>query len=982
MLQPTNLRLLFKHSPPLLSPIKPFLPHLLPKSRKIDSCRPVSLFLVYASSFSRRQRNSPPLPQINLKSRGKSSLGETKKVDKELAMEETQSLGFNQKRAEGRDKSDRPKTLQKKARKLNPVNTICYVQVLGTGMDTQDTSPSVLLFFDKQRFIFNAGEGLQRFCTEHKIKLSKIDHIFLSRVCSETAGGLPGLLLTLAGIGDEGKGMSVNIGGPSDLQFLVNAMKSFVPNAAMVDTGSFGPSKNSEGILSQDASKFSQPIELVRDEVVKISAVLIRPSYSTGACSMNDKDTILSSSEVGLSEESIQLPEAWSTQEELRTAIKPGDLSVIYVCELPEIQGKFDPKKAEALGLKPGPKYRELQLNNSVKSDHLDIMVHPSDVMDPSVPGPIVLIVDCPTESHLQYLLTVNSLSTFYTDIVGNPFGHAKTVNCVIHLSPSSVACTSDYRRWMKRFGSAQHIMAGHEPKNAEIPILKSSARIAARLNYLCPQLFPAPGFWPMQCIHSLAPCSNITSEGLLCASAENLMKFHLRPYASLGLDRSCVPSTTNHADIINELLTEAPEIVDAAKQLRQSWDDSAKIKLDNIFAHNNTKNSMIEELWLNGAEIPSCLENITREDMEIVLLGTGSSQPSKYRNVSSIFVNLFSKGSLLFDCGEGTLGQLKRRFGVEGADNAVRSLTCIWISHIHADHHTGLARVLALRRDLLKGVPHEPLLVLGPRQLKVFLFAYQKLEDLDMQFLDCRHTTQAAFNDFERSLELNTESSENDLSRADYNVDSMMFAKGSPMQSYFKRPGSPVDHAIAFPILKRLKKLLHEAGLEALISFPVVHCPQAFGVVLQAAERINVAGKVIPGWKIVYSGDTRPCPNLIEASRGATVLIHEATFEDGMADEAVARNHSTTKEAIEVGAAAGAYRIILTHFSQRYPKIPVFDQTRMDNTCIGFDMMSVNMADLHVLPKVLPYLKLLFRNEMLLDESDDVVEALDSSAT
>ncbi|KAF6138548.1 hypothetical protein GIB67_022582 [Kingdonia uniflora] len=33
--------------------------------------------------------------------------------------------------------------------------------------------------------------------------LSQIDHIFLSRVCSETAGGLPGLLLTLAGMGDD-----------------------------------------------------------------------------------------------------------------------------------------------------------------------------------------------------------------------------------------------------------------------------------------------------------------------------------------------------------------------------------------------------------------------------------------------------------------------------------------------------------------------------------------------------------------------------------------------------------------------------------------------------------------------------------------------------------------------------------------------------------------------------------------------------------
>lgn len=89
-------------------------------------------------------------------------------------MVETDSTGFNKRRAEGKDKADKPKNLQLKVRKLNPVNTICYVQILGTGMDTQDTSPSVLLFFDKQRFIFNAGEGLQRFCTEHKIKLSKV----------------------------------------------------------------------------------------------------------------------------------------------------------------------------------------------------------------------------------------------------------------------------------------------------------------------------------------------------------------------------------------------------------------------------------------------------------------------------------------------------------------------------------------------------------------------------------------------------------------------------------------------------------------------------------------------------------------------------------------------------------------------------------------------------------------------------------------
>lgn len=92
--------------------------------------------------------------------------------------------------------------------------------------------------------------------------------------------------------------------------------------------------------------------------------------------------------------------------------------------------------------------------------------------------------------------------------------------------------------------------------------------------------------------------------------------------------------------------------------------------------------------------------------------------------------------------------------------------------------------------------------------------------------------------------------------------------------------------------------------------------------------------------------------------------------------DEAIARNHSTTSEAIDVGNAAGAYRIILTHFSQRYPKIPVFDDAHMHKTCIAFDLMTVNIADLPVLPRVLPYLKLLFRNEMSVDELDDVISA------
>ncbi|KAK4361919.1 hypothetical protein RND71_017160 [Anisodus tanguticus] len=837
------------------------------------------------------------------------------------AVAESVGLGFNKRRAEGKDKNDGPKkNLQLKVRKLNPVNTISYVQILGTGMDTQDTAPSVLLFFDKQRFIFNAGEGLQRFCTEHKIKLSKIDHIFLSRVCSETAGGLPGLLLTLAAMGEEG--MSVNIWGPSDLKYLINAMKSFIPNAAMVHARSF-----SEDLFV--------PID---DEVVKISAVLLRP------CNSKVCDT----TKEGSSD----------------FALKPGDVSVVYICELPEIKGKFDPKKAAALGLRPGPKYRELQLGNSVQSDRQDIMVHPSDVLGPSVPGPIVLIVDCPTPSHLHELPSIHSLTPYYSYPSEQSKEMCKKVDCVIHLSPASVTCTSEYQQWMSRFGEAQHVMAGHQPKNVEIPILKSSARIAARLNYLCPQFFPSPGFWSLPQLKSLPSVSKAPSEFSLPSScevimAENLLKFWLRPLAQLGLDRFGIPEITSRPKIIEDLISEIPEIVGASEHITQL------LHGNNIANGGSTtlqaNNAVMEEPWLHETALPSCLEGITREDMEIVLLGTGSSQPSKYRNVTSILINLFSKGSILLDCGEGTLGQLKRRFGIEGADEAVKGLRCIWISHIHADHHTGLARILARRRDLLNGTSHEPLLVVGPRQLKTYLDAYQKLEDLDMQFLDCRHTTEASLKNFESSEQNDQKNGSN------------LFAKGSHMESHWKRPGSPVDASSAFPLLTALKKIYREAGLEALISFPVVHCPQAYGVVLKAADRTNSTGKKIPGWKIVYSGDTRPCPELVEASHRATVLIHEATFEDGMVEEAIARNHSTTQEAIKVGDSAGAYRIILTHFSQRYPKVPVFDETHMPKTSIAFDMMSVNLADLPMLPRVLPYLKLLFRDEMIVEESEDV---------
>lgn len=110
----------------------------------------------------------------------------------------------------------------------------------------------------------------------------------------------------------------------------------------------------------------------------------------------------------------------------------------------------------------------------------------------------------------------------------------------------------------------------------------------------------------------------------------------------------------------IKELLSEIPEIADAAKNISTFWHKPKEDEAE-LFTRQDSE-VMTGDPSLARHAAPRCLENVQRDDLEIVFLGTGSSIPSKYRNVSSIYFNLSSKGGLLLDCGEGTLAQLKRR--------------------------------------------------------------------------------------------------------------------------------------------------------------------------------------------------------------------------------------------------------------------------------------------------------------------------------
>jgi len=339
------------------------------------------------------------------------------------------------------------------------------------------------------------------------------------------------------------------------------------------------------------------------------------------------------------------------------------DPVVCYVAKLADTPGKFMPEKAAALNVPKGPKFAQLVRGESVEASDGTI-VRPDQVLGPGVPGSTVIVVDCPTIGYLPSLLT--KLASFVIDSSSESREHSGTV-CLVHLSPQQVVSDAQYVSWMKTFGDkATHIMASE--CNGET-VLFSAARLQRSLHAVDQDVFP---------LHSTRTSNTfpMSSQVPNCVPGRNRLKFHLRPVSRIGVDESEVPIPTEDKAVTDEAFTQL----------------LLKAQATQI-----------------GSHIPATIANISRSECEITLLGTGSSIPSKYRNVTGIYVNLFDAGGMMLDCGEDSYGQMVRRFGVEGAQRAIAGLKLIWVSHIHADHHVGLARLLAVRqvRSTPFALPH-----------------------------------------------------------------------------------------------------------------------------------------------------------------------------------------------------------------------------------------------------------------------------------
>ena len=217
-----------------------------------------------------------------------------------------------------------------------------------------------------------------------------------------------------------------------------------------------------------------------------------------------------------------------------------------------------------------------------------------------------------------------------------------------------------------------------------------------------------------------------------------------------------------------------------------------------------------------------------------------------------------------------------------------------IFITHMHGDHVLGLPGLIQTMSLFDR---QRKLEVYGPKGLKEFIDVIQKTVQYTLTFpIEIHEIAKAG-----------TICEEDEYTvfavEVDHVIPSFAFAlieKPRPGKFYpekAKKLGIPEG-----PLWSRLQR--------------------GYSVTLPDGRTVKpseVVGPPRPGRKIVYSGDTRPCMNLVRLAENADLLIHDATLDDELAEKAYEDGHSTPSQAAEIARKAGVDRLVLTHISARY---------------------------------------------------------------
>ena len=279
-------------------------------------------------------------------------------------------------------------------------------------------------------------------------------------------------------------------------------------------------------------------------------------------------------------------------------------------------------------------------------------------------------------------------------------------------------------------------------------------------------------------------------------------------------------------------------------------------------------------------------------------ILGTASALPTTQRNPSAQVVDV--RGRLfMIDCGEGAQIQLRK------AKVSFLNIEHICLSHIHGDHIFGIFGLLSTMGLLARKAP---LSIFAPKGFAPILefFKTQFGEGLlfDIHFIPLEMT----------SPEVVYESRTTEL---------LAF---------------PLNHRVeTFGFIIREKMPQRNVRREAISKYDlsltdIGTLKRGEDVVRESidGETIVIRNEDVTYYRYLprsyaYCSDTAPFAELADWVRGADLLYHEATFPAEMAEMAEKTFHSTTIQAATVAKDAGVKKLIVGHYSSRFPSVDFY---------------------------------------------------------
>lgn len=271
---------------------------------------------------------------------------------------------------------------------------------------------------------------------------------------------------------------------------------------------------------------------------------------------------------------------------------------------------------------------------------------------------------------------------------------------------------------------------------------------------------------------------------------------------------------------------------------------------------------------------------------LEVFILGTSGMQPLPNRFLTSAMVRKDGE-MFLFDCGECTQVSLKM------LNLHWKRINRIFISHMHADHVTGLPGLLMLSSQVDRD---EPLYIYGPAKLGEYIAANRKLLDMYINY-------EIVFQEVCPGTIYEDES---------LTVEAVPLLHTKPCFGYVmtekERPGEfSVDNAKALgipmgPMWGRLQK-----GEDVVLED---------GRVIKPSQ---VLGPKRKGVRFAYVTDTVYLSSITNHVKEADLLLCEGMFTRDLSEDAFEKKHMTSSQAATIARDAGVKKLALIHFSPRY---------------------------------------------------------------